>query len=305
MQHKFRPLDTWPPLAVLVLSAVLIAAIAWFDSFLGPWVHTGVLYVGPVALTAWHCGRLHAVMLAIAAVFIWLATDSWWTNQYYHPYVHLWNSFVRLFLLLLTAYFMSSFRSQFILLQNYAEHDPLTGLCNRRSFIKNLSYEYNRLARFHHPLSIAYFDLDNFKSVNDTHGHAEGDRLLCMVAEVLARRGRNTDVPARLGGDEFATLLVETNQEAAIAAIQGLSRELRHSMLREGWPVTFSIGVVTFCSPADSVDEMLHCADQLMYLVKHNHKDGILHQRWDQGALTPPMVINEAEGSVNPQSLGT
>ena len=148
------------------------------------------------------------------------------------------------------------------------------------------------MRRLQHPISLAYIDLDNFKLVNDTEGHSEGDRVLRTVAGILKERSREIDSAARLGGDEFAVLLVEADAQAAIAFVTMLQERLQSGMTAEGWPVTFSIGVVTFRSPADPVDEVIRCADRLMYEVKRRSKNAIMHQQWEQGALSPPIVIN-------------
>jgi diguanylate cyclase (GGDEF)-like protein len=117
-------------------------------------------------------------------------------------------------------------------------------------------------------------DLDQFKAVNDSLGHAVGDRLLCVVAEALKAHSRAADTVARMGGDEFAVLLPETNLEGAKAFLEGLRARLLQAMRANRWPVTFSIGSVTF-SRAVPAEEMIRRADVLMYAVKQRKKDAI------------------------------
>nr|MDQ3806083.1 GGDEF domain-containing protein [Acidobacteriota bacterium] len=114
--------------------------------------------------------------------------------------------------------------------------------------------------------------------VNDHLGHSAGDRLLKSVAEIIRRDVRSIDVVARLGGDEFAVLMPETDEQAARAAVSRLRQRLALSARRHGWPVTFSIGVVTFDAPPASVDEMLRAADELMYAAKRLGKDSVRHR---------------------------
>jgi diguanylate cyclase (GGDEF)-like protein len=146
--------------------------------------------------------------------------------------------------------------------------DPLTGIPNRRSFFERLEIEKSRAKRYDHPLTLAYIDLDNFKQVNDRFGHSTGDNLLSLVAHVIREGLRSTDSVARLGGDEFAVLLSETNSAAATSAADKLRSSLNAAMKQHNWSVTFSIGVVTFQPPPESVQEMITAADRAMYAEK-------------------------------------
>jgi diguanylate cyclase (GGDEF)-like protein len=97
------------------------------------------------------------------------------------------------------------------------------------------------------------------------------------MAKTVKGEVRSTDVVARLGGDEFAILLLETSYEPAQRVIQKVHQRLSDTMAEEGWPVTFSIGAVTFNTPPDSVIEMIRQADGLMYAAKRNGKDMVKH----------------------------
>lgn len=111
--------------------------------------------------------------------------------------------------------------------------------------------------------------------VNDSFGHQAGDDLLCLVAEIIRRNLRATDLAARFGGDEFAVLLPETGADAARAVVQRLQGQLLGAVRTREWPVTFSIGVVTFNDAPEAVDEMVKRADNLMYAVKQSGKNSI------------------------------
>jgi diguanylate cyclase (GGDEF)-like protein len=102
--------------------------------------------------------------------------------------------------------------------------DSLTNLYNRRHFHSTLSEEIARSARYRGPLSLAVFDLDNFKAFNDTYGHQEGDAILCLVAECIRAVFRSTDYTFRLGGDEFGVLLVETELSNAGQVMERFKR---------------------------------------------------------------------------------
>ena len=156
-----------------------------------------------------------------------------------------------------------------------ARVDPLTGLANRRAFYEGAELERKRSLRHSRPLSVAYIDLDNFKQVNDQMGHDVGDELLAQIGSLLQNRLRAEDLTARMGGDEFAILLPENNYESACIAVHKTHRMLTEMAKDNRWPVTFSIGMVTFAPPPGNIEDMLRAADDLMYTVKHNGKNSV------------------------------
>jgi diguanylate cyclase (GGDEF)-like protein len=159
--------------------------------------------------------------------------------------------------------------------QELARIDPLTNVPNRRAFYEALDRERVRSLRYHRPLTIAYVDLDNFKKVNDSLGHAVGDELLLQVAAGLSRNLRASDYVGRLGGDEFAVLLPETDAAAAKLVLGKLRLRLLEEMKAHGWQVTFSIGAATFLDPPDSLDVIIRMADETMYAIKAHGKDNV------------------------------
>ena len=161
-----------------------------------------------------------------------------------------------------------------------ARTDFLTGAPNARHFHDLVQQEIDRFQRYRRPFSIAYLDLDNFKTVNDLFGHGVGDKVLCAVVQRVGSRLRKTDVVARLGGDEFAFLLTETDREAAQAIIVEIHRDLLIEMQRQDWPVTFSIGVLTCLDTPQSADELIKKADNLMYSVKKNGKNAVSYSTY-------------------------
>jgi diguanylate cyclase (GGDEF)-like protein/PAS domain S-box-containing protein len=156
-----------------------------------------------------------------------------------------------------------------------ARVDPLTGLANRRAFYEGAELERKRALRHSRPLSVAYVDLDNFKQINDRMGHEVGDQLLIQIGSILQNTLRAEDLAARMGGDEFAILLPENDYESARTAVYKTHRMLTDMAKDKKWPVTFSIGMVTFSVPPESVEEIVRVADDLMYSVKHNGKNSI------------------------------
>jgi diguanylate cyclase (GGDEF)-like protein/PAS domain S-box-containing protein len=156
-----------------------------------------------------------------------------------------------------------------------ARQDPLTGLNNRRAFLETSETEKERSRRYHHCFNIAYIDLDGFKKVNDSLGHAVGDQVLREVAQTLRSNLRSTDAVARLGGDEFAILLVETDAASAERVLRKLHELLRAAMKAHGWNVDFSIGLASYLCPPESIDNIIRTADGLMYSVKVKGKGNL------------------------------
>ncbi len=156
-----------------------------------------------------------------------------------------------------------------------ARIDPLTTVPNRRAFYEALDKERVRSNRYARPFTIAYVDLDNFKKVNDSLGHAVGDELLVEVALALKTNLRASDYIGRLGGDEFAILLPETDAAAANLVLRKLRLRLLEEMNAHAWHVTFSIGAATFLDPPDSLDVIIRIADETMYSIKTHGKDDV------------------------------
>jgi diguanylate cyclase (GGDEF)-like protein len=158
--------------------------------------------------------------------------------------------------------------------------DRLTGLDNRGVFESRLSEELVRAGRYRHPFSLALIDIDNFKTLNDTKGHAEGDRRLCLVAQMLRRRLRGSDVAARYGGDEFALLLPETGQDEALALLEDIRAAIAaHADPQPPSPeeaLTCSAGLASWPEDASSAKELLGAADARLYEAKRGGRDRVV-----------------------------
>ena len=162
-------------------------------------------------------------------------------------------------------------------LEYYAMHDPLTGLYNRRQFNNILEYEIGRSERHHHEFALLMLDLDDFKDINDSYGHASGDDALCGVAEILREQVRKGDMAARIGGDEFAILLMETGRDGATTVASALGSALRERVFTapdgKHFHLTVSIGIAIFPVDAQNETDMLAGADVAMFRAKEMGKD--------------------------------
>ena len=164
-------------------------------------------------------------------------------------------------------------------LRHLAEHDQLTGLVNRRRFDSELKRELAKAGRYHSHSAVLSVDIDNFKAINDSAGHAAGDAVLTEVADLLSRRFRSTDVVARLGGDEFGVLVSAVGIEEARAAADDLLGTIRaRPAMYGGMPfrITASIGVTAFESDDVTASEVLVNADLAMYAAKAAGRDRVV-----------------------------
>jgi diguanylate cyclase (GGDEF)-like protein len=159
-------------------------------------------------------------------------------------------------------------------------HDPLTGLANRSLFFDRVSHAIARVARQSDALvAVLYVDLDNFKAVNDTHGHARGDRLLVLVAECLLTAVRGSDTVARLGGDEFAMLLEDlTSADAALVVAERALSLMTKPFELHGQSVNVgaSIGIALRTKGGLSADALINEADVAMYEAKRSGKGRVV-----------------------------
>ena len=151
-----------------------------------------------------------------------------------------------------------------------ASEMPLTGLLNRYGLRRSLQHEYAEARRYSRPLSCLMIDLDHFKRVNDTHGHAAGDAALMQVARVLTEAVRASDVVCRYGGEEFLVLAPETNAEGALALGEKIRAAATARLFGDGaaaFPLTFSVGAAQL-GPGESAHDMVVRADNALYHAK-------------------------------------
>lgn len=150
-----------------------------------------------------------------------------------------------------------------------ARTDPLTGLLNRRGFEELFEVELARARRTERPLSVLVGDLDNFKVVNDSHGHAAGDLVLQRMSQVLDEHKRTIDTAARIGGEEFALLAPESEEHGAHALAERLRCAVDHELeAQDAGVVTISFGVAAFPTHGDDAGALLRAADRALYDAK-------------------------------------
>ncbi len=164
-------------------------------------------------------------------------------------------------------------------LHTISEQDPLTGVLNRRSFHERFRHEWERADRYGHPLSSAMIDLDFFKKVNDTHGHAAGDATLTAVARLLQDQTRPSDVLCRYGGEEFCVILPETDEAGAARWAERARCAIFETPVPAGdlsLQVTASLGVAERLSDTSGPEQLVDLADQALAVAKQSGRNRVV-----------------------------
>jgi diguanylate cyclase (GGDEF)-like protein len=270
-----RPTSGLARTAILLFALLLVAFIGISDYKTDDYFSVYVFYSVPIFIAAWYTGRWAGVLTCIATSSAWAIVDYKLIGPL-HVF-HYVDAVIR-FIFFVTVSMITSFLNEaYRREQSLAATDYLTGLPNKRAFIVKASSEIERSKRYNRPFTIAYLDLDNFKVVNDQFGHDAGDQILKEFASVLRANIRATDFAARVGGDEFLLLLPETNSANAPPALAHLHNCLSQMSEDSQFPLTLTIGAITYETPIYSAVEMIKQADQVMYSAKNAGKNTVRH----------------------------
>ena len=254
---------------------LLTLAVYWLNADTPPTARLGVLYVIPVLLVTWTEGLVWGIVFGLATITLREAVA--WDQMPAATPIHwrIGNALAYVAVVAVAMTGLQKLRKSQATLARLVTQDALTNVLNARAFVARLGQELERNRRYPRPLTLVYMDLDNFKVINDTHGHQTGDGVLQLVADAMRTSVRTADVVGRLGGDEFAVLMPETDAQLADAAAKRLVASLR--TVFKGTPsVTASIGVVSCTATDASTDDLIRRADQAMYDAKKAGKDRVV-----------------------------
>lgn len=159
-------------------------------------------------------------------------------------------------------------------LEDIANTDMLTGVCNRRNISQKLSKDIAISQRYNRDLSIIFFDIDSFKTINDTFGHEIGDDILKEISKIVKENIRNSDSFGRWGGEEFLIILPETSQDQAKIITYNLRNLINKNSFKVCCQVTCSFGVTQLKS-SDTINTFIYRADKAMYYIKENGKNEV------------------------------
>jgi predicted signal transduction protein with EAL and GGDEF domain len=206
-------------LALFIGCILMILGISFLD-YLSKWeISFSIFYLLPIFLVTWYWGKRFGIAFALICAIAWFMADYLVSESYLHPLVPYWNSSVRLIFFMVTVFLISKHKRELEREKKMARIDSLSGLLNNGSFSQVAKIEIERSKRYGHPLSIIFLDLDNFKKVNDTLGHINGDKIIKRVGSVIRKNIRTIDYASRPGGDEFILLLPEADEYEAGAYV--------------------------------------------------------------------------------------
>ncbi len=269
----------------VIVGIPIVLMIGWLDYISGPEIGLSLLYLVPIAIVAWFASAEQAVICAILGGVCWLTADYLWQRELSSTL--LWNNFTLVLIQVVVAYLVNRFRKDRDNLQvlnlelerafkreaEIARTDVLTALPNSRAFMETLVREVSRAQREKHGLCMLFLDVDDFKSINDHYGHAEGDAVLTKIGKLISEVVRAGDVVARMGGDEFGVLLWHIPRDEAMNIATRLrNRVAQFSTEYPKARLGVSVGIAWFDDPPDDPDEILRAADREMYEEKSARK---------------------------------
>jgi diguanylate cyclase (GGDEF)-like protein len=257
---------------ILVVSLGLIAVLGGLDYLTTSDFSLALFYLLPISLVVWEVGDAEGFLFILLSIGVWVGTDLLDGEAHLQSPVYYWDALIRFSFMLIVLALLSRLRNALNNERIASRTDFLTGAINSRSFCDLATMELDRLRRYGHPFSLIYLDIDNFKEINDSHGHLAGDIILRQVVQTTRDMLRASDTIARLGGDEFAFLLPETDALEARAVAAKIQAELKRIKLDDHVFITASLGVLTCREAPQNADALIQLGDELMYRVKNSGK---------------------------------
>lgn len=264
---------------IILWSILLTGMIVSVDLLVGYELAVSIFFLLPIAMSSWYCSHRSGVIFCLLSAFLWFVID-YALHQYSNPVAPYWNALVRLGFFLIVEGLLNHLSIQLGKEKQLSRTDTMTGLLNVRGFYELAEQLFGVAVRHSRPIVLAYLDLDNFKQVNDQLGHSEGNKVLQAVGTKILASLRATDVAGRMGGDEFAIVLPETELAGAQAVFETLRKNILAETQQKNWPISLSVGVISFSAPTSNIDDAIRIADALMYQVKASGKNNIFYQHY-------------------------
>jgi diguanylate cyclase (GGDEF)-like protein len=266
-----------PKYIVVPSVLALVALLGIADYLTGFELSFSIFYLIPISITVVLVDFQSAVFISLCSALSWYLADFYSGHTYGHFLITVWNTLMILGYFMLHSFFLNRLLVLYGEMRVGAMTDPLTRAVNTRFFYELFEREAGRARRTASPFTLVYLDLDNFKTMNDTYGHQTGDSILQAIADSIRKKIRGTDVFARMGGDEFAALFPDTDYETSNTMLHRIHEQVTGEMLANNWPVTLSVGAITYYRFDARTHDMINRADELMYGVKRSGKNNIEH----------------------------
>jgi len=252
---------------------LLVLLIGYLDHITAANIDLSVLYLAPVAITVWFSSRRPAFIVSALAVAVWEFEEVFFRLEHFQTAAFWANLFLRLAYFVTAVIIIARLKMDYDREKKLANYDSLTGAMNRRSFETAVKKGMEECAREKKAYTLVYFDIDNFKKLNDSMGHAFGDAVLVKTSEVLMDKISEAGHFARLGGDEFAFFVPGYGRVQIRNLMDNIMSELvSGDNVLKG--VTYSFGALAVeRKKPDNLQELMHRADSLMYAVKKSGKN--------------------------------
>ena len=232
------------------------------------------LMIALLVVSGWTCSRRLALGASVIALLAWSGIEAARADDWLPL---MFGQAMRLLIALWLVVWMGRLRERLAESHRFARLDPLTGLPNRQALIETLTAELSRARRFDRSFTLALFDCDGFKGINDRGGHQAGDDVLRQIGVALRQHTLPYDCVGRLGGDEFLLVLSEVDNNDVMFVAERLRAALRHYVEHDHPSLTFSLGVVTFESISQTTEldweDCIRQADNAMYAAKRRGPD--------------------------------
>lgn len=276
--------DTRPAMRRFFLAVAIVAVFG--IGFLNNWAEqlgaeVEALYFIPIAVVAWLYSR--RIVMAFTAFTVVAAVISCVASTGFPPAQIAFESFMHAGSFSAAAFIVGLLGTAMRSESRRAHYDSLTEAANASRFHECAQGELAQGERHGQPVTVAFIDIDDFKSLNDGHGHLAGDEALRSLAELMRGELRGSDMVGRLGGDEFGILLPDTSAETARSVLERIRLSIDTFASSKGWPISASIGATCVSEAAFGVpaDTIIKQADSLMYRVKSEGKNGVLVEEYD------------------------
>lgn len=243
------------------------------DRFLGECNSIQITYMLPIIMLSGYVTRVQSIIIGIIVAAFWGGLRLDFVESSFNS-LTIFSVVVGasvIIILFIVIHVKEKLESE----SKNADTDELTGISNRRYFNEILGVEFARGQRLFQAFTVAYIDLDNFKMLNDKQGHGEGDIALKIIANILSDNSRNHDISARIGGDEFVMFMPGFSGQEVKPRFTDIHNKLNLVVEQHQWPISFSIGVVTFNKLPGSLEEISKITDETMYQVKKTTKSAI------------------------------
>jgi diguanylate cyclase (GGDEF)-like protein len=264
-----------PEWLIAAFTLLVVAFLGLIDHVTGFEISFSIFYLLPISIAVWYGSRRLGDLISLVSAVVWATVEHASALRYSEAWILYWNTGVRLAFFFVVGWLLGELRANLRRQQHRATTDALTGLLNRTGFIERAGPLMAAAARHGHATTIGFADLNGFKQINDTLGHAQGDAILEQVGSLLTYARRGSDITARYGGDEFVVLLPYTGLAGARRFFDKF-RRAAESQVREGGieGLSISVGAVVFEKGPPDLIEALRMADSLMYRAKGTGGDG-------------------------------